>query len=393
MANKKKDLQIYLDKAAHILELKSKFNSDIILNENIKHVEYEYSNQQNFDFNNSQSNPVRFNKKYKDKVTKSKYIHVSLNSPVLQIIGKEKSTTHVLIKKPNNDNYLLPVKNLIVGCGGYENARVLLWSQKKSITNFLKNLPIGKYFNVHPQWPIGEGIARMDKLDEIFSNEIKSSMYNGTYILAPTFKFMKEKNIKNISVLISLYNHHIQYKEILREILCVAPEYGKKIAELAKKKIHCSHIIFSGVSEQEPLIENKVTLSKNEFDNFGIPRIHMEFRLQNSIRNTMATFLEEIGKYFISKDLGRIKIADWLYDYSKGFSLYGKADSGCHHIGSTRMGDDKKTSVVDKYLKIHDTNNLYVVGSSVFSSGGAVNPTLTICQLSLRLANHLKSLI
>jgi len=388
---KKKDLEIYFEKAAYILELKSKFKSDVILNENIRQVEYEYSNQENYNFEKNDTSPVRFGKKYKDRITKSKYIHLAINTPMIRVVGKDKNATHVVIKNNNSDLHL-PVKNLIIGCGGYENARILLWSQEKSNTSFLKNLPFGEFFNVHPGWLVGRGIARMDKLNEIFSNDIKSPMYKGAYILSPTNKMMIEKNINNIAIRIYGYDHHDDYMEILREILCVAPKYGKKIAELAKQKIICQNITFSAVSEQEAIQENKITLSKNNFDDYGVPRIHMQFHLQNTVRKTMSTFMEEIGKYFISKDLGRIKIEDWLYDFSKDFSEYGKADNGCHHIGSTRMGTDPQTSVTDQNLKIHNTNNVYVIGTSVFSSGGAVNPTLTICQLSLKLANHLKSL-
>ena len=53
------------------------------------------------------------------------------------------------------------------------------------------------------------------------------------------------------------------------------------------------------------------------------------------------------------------------------------------------MGDNKNISVVDKNLKVHETNNLYVCGSSTFVSGGHANPTLSIIQFSLRLAKHL----
>ena len=55
---------------------------------------------------------------------------------------------------------------------------------------------------------------------------------------------------------------------------------------------------------------------------------------------------------------------------------------------STIMGNDKKNSVVDSNLKVHGSNNLYVVGSSVFPTGGHANPTFTIIQLTLRLKKH-----
>ena len=62
---------------------------------------------------------------------------------------------------------------------------------------------------------------------------------------------------------------------------------------------------------------------------------------------------------------------------------------GLHHMGGTIMGNDKSNSVVDKNLKVHDIDNLFVIGSSVFPTGGHANPTLTIVQLANRLGNHL----
>ena len=57
------------------------------------------------------------------------------------------------------------------------------------------------------------------------------------------------------------------------------------------------------------------------------------------------------------------------------------------------MGTDPKQSVVDRNLRIFGSQNIYVAGSSVFPSGGHANPTITIIQLSLRLAEHLNSKI
>jgi len=62
-------------------------------------------------------------------------------------------------------------------------------------------------------------------------------------------------------------------------------------------------------------------------------------------------------------------------------------------MGGTRIGyDPNNYDVVDSNLKVFNTNNLYIIGSSVFRTGGHANPTLTIVQLSLRLAEHLLSL-
>ena len=97
--------------------------------------------------------------------------------------------------------------------------------------------------------------------------------------------------------------------------------------------------------------------------------------------------IEQIAKYGINKSIGRIKLKDFVLGKSK----YPINDQlgGPHHIGGTRMSDSSNHGVVDKNAKIFTVSNLYVMGSSVFPTGGHANPTLTIVQLSLRLGDHL----
>jgi choline dehydrogenase-like flavoprotein len=60
-------------------------------------------------------------------------------------------------------------------------------------------------------------------------------------------------------------------------------------------------------------------------------------------------------------------------------------------MGTTRMSDDPRRGVVDRDGRVHGMANLYVAGSSVYPTGGAVNPTLTIAALALRLADRLRN--
>jgi choline dehydrogenase-like flavoprotein len=66
-------------------------------------------------------------------------------------------------------------------------------------------------------------------------------------------------------------------------------------------------------------------------------------------------------------------------------------DTEAHIQGTTVMGDDPQTSIVDKYLVHHQVRNLVVLGSSVFPTGAPANPTLTLSALSLWSAAHLLS--
>ena len=63
-----------------------------------------------------------------------------------------------------------------------------------------------------------------------------------------------------------------------------------------------------------------------------------------------------------------------------------------HHSGTTRMSDDPAQGVVDRNCRVHSVANLYVCGSSLFPTIGAVNPTLTVVALTLRLADHLEKI-
>lgn len=60
-----------------------------------------------------------------------------------------------------------------------------------------------------------------------------------------------------------------------------------------------------------------------------------------------------------------------------------------HAACTTRMSDSPETGVVDRDLKIHGVENLYVCSNASFASLGAVNPTLTLAAISLRLGDHL----
>jgi choline dehydrogenase-like flavoprotein len=60
-----------------------------------------------------------------------------------------------------------------------------------------------------------------------------------------------------------------------------------------------------------------------------------------------------------------------------------------HIMGTYRMGDDPKTSVVDSFQRSHDHKNLYLVGSGTFPTGGTANPTLTLSALALRTADSI----
>ena len=173
------------------------------------------------------------------------------------------------------------------------------------------------------------------------------------------------------------------YKEIIKNILCVAPEYGKKIAHMVfKKDLKCGNIFMH--IEEEPTENNKIILDE-EKDKSGIPMVKLLYKKSHYSLQTAKLFLEEFGNLCLKDDLGRIAIKDSIYNL-EGFKILG---ASCHHMGGTRMGIDKYKSVVNADLKVHNINNLYVSGSSNFVTGGYTNPTFTIIQFAIRLAEKI----
>ena len=71
----------------------------------------------------------------------------------------------------------------------------------------------------------------------------------------------------------------------------------------------------------------------------------------------------------------------WPYPLEAPFAV--------HLLGTCRMGNDPRTSVVDKFHRSHDVANLFVSDGSQFTTGAAENPTLTIVALALRQADHI----
>jgi choline dehydrogenase-like flavoprotein len=61
-------------------------------------------------------------------------------------------------------------------------------------------------------------------------------------------------------------------------------------------------------------------------------------------------------------------------------------------MGGTRMAADPSHGVVDAQLRVHGLDNLFVASCSVFPTGGSSNPTLTLMQITLRLAERLQSI-
>ena len=133
--------------------------------------------------------------------------------------------------------------------------------------------------------------------------------------------------------------------------------------------------------------ENRIELAQS-LDPLNIPLAKLYWRINDLEKKSARFILEDIAKVLVDNDIGRIAINEKLYNKNDYEVLVGN-----HQIGGTRIGENINDSVVDKDLKVHNLDNLFINGSSVFRTSGHSHPTYTIVKLAVRLGNHLSKLI
>jgi len=132
--------------------------------------------------------------------------------------------------------------------------------------------------------------------------------------------------------------------------------------------------------------DNRIRLA-DERDRLGMPRVAVALSLAPEVyrnfRRSLELYVTELGRH----GYGRVKFGVGAFDehVSGERVLWG----GHHFTCATRMAAGPDAGVVDSDLRVFGCDNLYVAGSSTFASPGAVNPTLTIVALAMRLAGRL----
>jgi choline dehydrogenase-like flavoprotein len=138
--------------------------------------------------------------------------------------------------------------------------------------------------------------------------------------------------------------------------------------------------------EQVPDASNRVTLAQKT-DALGMPLLRIDWRIGELERRSVIRLNE-----LIELELRRIG----LPEHSRNDHLFRDADwrsqfiDRAHPSGTTRMSDSRKQGVVNRNCMVHEVPGLYIAGSSIFPTVGHANPTLMIVALAIRLADWLK---
>ncbi|MFI7132159.1 GMC oxidoreductase [Nonomuraea sp. NPDC050153] len=134
-----------------------------------------------------------------------------------------------------------------------------------------------------------------------------------------------------------------------------------------------------GPVQEIPSPEARTRLDPHVRDRWGIPVARLSGTTHPESVRTGDFIAERAREWLLASGARRA--------WSAPMSL--TLHAGQHQSGTCRMGDDERTSVVDRWGRVHGHDNLYVADASVHVTNGGVNPVLTIMALAFRTAGQL----
>jgi choline dehydrogenase-like flavoprotein len=348
-----------------------------------------------------QFSQARFGVMYKDIIVKSKNVHLYTYATAVNITANPNlsAVNEVTVKNYAGKTHKVRAKHFILACGAIQNARMLLASNSqvpKGLGN--DNDVVGRYFMEHLE------VASAELwLLKPFPTDLYSWQYGITKAsaeLAITEKVQAENKILNGTASmapLALARHTKPRMETWQdddprksaEKMFAQWDEAAKAAEKENKGNIARAYQFSTRIEQSPNPNSRVTIG-DEKDELGMPRANLHWELSPLDKKSIRRIYQLIGQQMGIAGIARVKMMDFLVDENDN-SFPDSTNGGWHHMGTTRMGNDPKKSVVNSNCQVHGIDNLYVAGSACYPTAGAPNPTFTLVSLSLRLSDHVKS--
>ena len=294
-------------------------------------------------------------------------IHTEAMATRVRLTSDGAKAAGIDYRSPDGETHQLDAKAVVLSCSAVETARLLLISDIANSSG-----QVGKNLTSHFGVTVRGFFPQI--LGRDWSNDDGTSYYHslltGLYWDQPNPNFEGTYQVQCGAG----YTAH-------RRVIRSAPGFGKSM----KKTLREHNIGHAGMNMQgTTLISSKkyVDLDPAKKDSFGqpLPRVHLHYEDSDvAMAQDMVEKCEEIiraGGGEVIETPGTVQVSDLVIDLN-------------HWVGTTRMGTDPKTSVVDPTGRSHDVPNLFVGDASVFPAYPEKNPTLTNIALSWRMGDLL----
>ena len=319
-------------------------------------------------------------------------IRLYTNSMVREVVTNVsgKATGVIFINKDDRKEYKLNAKVIVLAASACSTARILLNSKSKVHKDGLGNSSglVGKY--LHDSTGSGRAAFIPALKDRKIYNE---DGVGGMHVYSPWWGDNKKLDFPR--------GYHIEVGGGMR-----MPAYGfgfniDKLNKFIGKKIggygnvlredvrrfYGAIVSFNGRGESIALESNYCELDPNTVDEWGIPvlRFHYKWSKHEKLQaKHMHETFEEIIDGMGGHAIGNKPTEEEDY----GLLAPGRI---IHEVGTTRMGNNPKNSVTNKYQQLHDVGNVFIVDAGPFVSQADKNPTWTILALSWRTCDYIVS--
>jgi choline dehydrogenase-like flavoprotein len=134
----------------------------------------------------------------------------------------------------------------------------------------------------------------------------------------------------------------------------------------------------TGFGECLPYANNRVTINTDKKDAFGIPTLNIDATWGDNEKAMRVDMKESAAEMLEAAGFNKVN----MFDNPDNMGL------GIHEMGTARMGNDPRTSVLNKWNQVHEAPNVFVTDGAAMTSSGCQNPSLTYMALTARAADR-----
>ncbi len=350
---------------------------------------------------------------------------ILLNATVTDIdVNAQNAVQHVRAESVTGHCTKISAKAFVLAAGAIETVRLLMGAVANRPNGLGNDRDLlGRFFMEHPHARGGEFIPT--NLAQTLTALPRAIRHDGNRYAAymrPADEMQRQQGILNSSISIAprlregekmelfrsatnKFKHELPSSRFwrssyhgLKKMAVKGLELTDPWSSIMNMKLNRNKMgVFAIVrAEQAPNPDSRIILA-SETDRLGTRQVALNWQLSEIDKHSVKVLMETVGEEYRRLGWGDVKVSNWLSETSTRWNsdplISSHPIGGYHHMGGTRMSSSPNTGVVDKDCRLHESPNLYVASSSVFPTGGWANPTATIIALSLRLADHLKSVL
>ena len=278
------------------------------------------------------------------------------------------------IDSDSGQTYEALAKVVVVAASTLESARLLLLSKSRTHPNGIGNSSghVGHNFCEHVMGPSVSGLVK-ERIGK--AKTIDDARPGGFYV--PRFRNLSEKNPNFIR---GYGFEGIGGSRMFPDRATSRPGFGASFKKDVREHAG-AYIEMGGFGEVLARYENQVELDPARKDKWGIPVIRFNYKFGDNEKKMCVDMANAAQEMFETAGFEILDVAREVL--TEGWSI--------HELGTSRMGTDRKTSVLNQFQQSHDVKNLFVVDGSSHVSASCQNPTWTIMALAWRSCDYLAS--